>query len=287
MTKKIIMELVEVSCYNCGGKEYELYATENGFRYVKCKNCGLVYLNPRPKDVEVISSHEYGVHIGNKVINVTGRYKKSKIKRYLSIIGDFYTKEELIDKKWLDIGCGFGEFIETLNKVANNNIYVKGSELNKIKINFCKERGLDVEKIDMKNHNEKYDVISLLNIFSHLPNPIQYFESLKKNLRTRGELFIETGNISNMPAKYFPRPFYAPDHLSFANKEIVEDILKRIGFEIVKTKLYRGELYPKISDIRGSVVLAAKSVVKYKDGRFRNFFPKYPNIDMFIRAKLK
>jgi SAM-dependent methyltransferase len=280
------MKTVDVNCYNCKSEKYKKYDTENGYQYVKCIDCGLVYLNPRPSESEINAAHEIGLHHGDNDINVTGTYDAGKIKRYMRIVNDFYKREDFKLKKlkWLDIGCGFGEFLETLKILFGENLSLKGSEPNKYKSSSCIERGLDVEFLDLPKHSDKYDFISLLNVYSHLPNPIEFLHNLKRILNPGGEIFLETGHSSHLPAKLHHKPYYAPDHLSFANQEIVENILKRNGFEILQTKIYRHEQFPEITEVK-RIVRQLANIVLNKGG-WSNLFPKQPDRDMFIRARL-
>ena len=275
------------NCYNCKSEESTLYDIENGYKYVKCKGCGLIYLNQLPDENEIAAAHELGVHGGETEIDVTGNYKKSKIRKYVKVLGDFYEARELQTEglRWLDVGCGFGELLEALNSKSNSTIYTFGTEFNKKKIKSCKSRNLNVDYLDLDQHQEKYDFISLLNVFSHLPNPPVFIEKLKKNLKPGGELLIETGHTSHLQAKYHPKPYYAPDHLSFANKEVLENILKNLGFEIIQTRIYRGENFPKFYDLKGLAIQLGRIVLN-RGGSWKNFFTKYPDIDMYVRAKL-
>ena len=83
---------------------------------VKCCNCGLLYVNPRPDDVEIDDATKTGHHKGKKIVNATGRFKKSKIKAYLNVLSDFYEKDSYAfsKNKWIDIGAGHGEFLKAL-----------------------------------------------------------------------------------------------------------------------------------------------------------------------------
>ncbi len=58
-----------VSCYNCKSGESSLYDIENGFRYVKCKGCGLVYLEQLPDEKEIA----YWNTFADEVIEETGK----------------------------------------------------------------------------------------------------------------------------------------------------------------------------------------------------------------------
>ena len=54
-----------VSCYNCKSEESNPYDIENGYRYVRCKGCGLIYLDQLPNENEIAAAHELGVHPGS------------------------------------------------------------------------------------------------------------------------------------------------------------------------------------------------------------------------------
>ncbi|NAS11525.1 class I SAM-dependent methyltransferase [Poritiphilus flavus] len=282
------MKRISVTCYNCGESRSELYDEENGFTYVKCVGCGLVYLNPQPSQEEINSSHKMGMHRGDSTINVTGSYSPLKVKNYESVLKDFYTKESLSQDSlnWLDIGCGFGEFIESLGNYTGNKLKVIGSEPNKQKQSFCVDRNLDVTFFDIESHDVKYDFISMLNVYSHLPDPVQFVRTLKSKLKDKGELFLETGHSSHLAAEDHHKPYYAPDHISFANQSIVEDILKRNGFEIVQTKIYRHAQFPLITKNPVAVMKESAKILLNRNGSIKNLFPKSPNRDMYIRARL-
>jgi SAM-dependent methyltransferase len=281
------MKLIERSCYNCNSKESDYYDSENGFVLVKCKKCGLLYVNPRPKDEDISKAIILGVHKGEKEKSVTGRYSRSRINNYLKVLSDFFPKETLQKNglKWLDVGCGFGEFIEALENYSNKNLSVRGTDPNENKILSARKRNLNVSSVDFDDHDIQYDYISLLNVYSHLPDPIEFLSNLKNKLKPKGELFLETGHSSHLPPKYHHKPYDLPDHLSFANREILVGILEKIGFEIIDVKIYRPSCFTKYYEMKSVAKLLAK-IVLGKGGRISNLFPKYPNGDMYIRCKL-
>ncbi|MCK4919699.1 MAG: class I SAM-dependent methyltransferase [Bacteroidales bacterium] len=280
------MNLIPTSCYNCNILDSEYYDDENGYTYVKCVKCGLVYLNPRPANEEISAANESGLHKGENEINITGFYSEKKVNRYLKILSHFYNKNELASKmNWLDIGCGFGEFMESIVAYSNSNLEVNGSEPNMQKVDSCKKRKLHVDFIDLYAHYKTYNFVSLLNVYSHIPNPKEFLKKIKELLKPGGELFIETGHSSHLPAKYHHKPYYAPDHLSFANQVIVEEILKRIGFNIIKTKIYRHQQFISIDSIKSFIYYCYKFFIK-RDLSIAEIFPKFPKRDMYIRAKL-
>ncbi|MCE5212460.1 MAG: class I SAM-dependent methyltransferase [Deltaproteobacteria bacterium] len=229
--------MIVKKCYNCESEQHKFYAQENGFQLVKCDKCGLLFVNNRPNDDEITQAHMQGKHRGINDFSVTGSYNSKKIPQYLHILKDLFS-DDLKAKTWLDIGCGHGEFITAVQTYSKNRIDVKGTDPNVHKQKSAQMRGLNVSYFDIDSHKERYDIISMLNVYSHLPNPPTFLKSLKKLLYPGSELILETGDTADFKAQDHYRPFYLPDHLSFASERIVVDILEKLGFEIVCIKKY-------------------------------------------------
>jgi Zn-finger protein len=48
------MKLETVKCYICNHDESSPWSSEDGFRVVKCRDCGLVSMDPRPSANEIM-----------------------------------------------------------------------------------------------------------------------------------------------------------------------------------------------------------------------------------------
>jgi SAM-dependent methyltransferase len=198
-----------------------------------------LYVTPRPADNELVTAHECGVHGGQTVIDMTGCWDASKIPRYLTALKDLYGNDlGTRDRTWLDIGCGHGEFLTALNSVSERRTSGEGLEPNENKRKSAQNRGLKVDYFDLSTHDKQYDVVSLLNVYSHLPNPPEFFRLCKKLLKSGGEVLIETGDTAYLPSEKHFKPFYLPDHLSFASEKIVTELLRRCGFVIISVRKY-------------------------------------------------
>ncbi len=271
-------------CYNCLSEQNSFYAEENGFSLVKCSECGLLFVENPPSDDEISQAHKQGQHRGLTEFNMTGRFNDTKIGRYRDILADIFQGELGNKKTWLDVGCGHGEFMMAIQKYSSRGILVKGTEPNIYKQESARKRGLNVNYFDLESHGEKYDVISMLNVYSHLPNPPIFIKSLKKLLNSGGELILETGDTAHLAAKNQYRPLYLPDHLSFASENIVVNILEKLDFEILGIHKYPFVQYDLKSigkEIIKVFLPQYKSMLKYYfQGKI------YSQTDMFIRARL-
>jgi SAM-dependent methyltransferase len=271
-------------CYNCGETGSNLYDTENGFTLVKCRKCGLLYVKERPDDHAVSEAHKQGIHTGAKKLVATGAFDAGKISGYGRILKDLFGCALHNKRTWLDVGCGHGEFMVAVRKYSCGAISVRGTEPNAQKQISARNRGLDVSFFDLSIHEDKYDVVSLLNVWSHLPDPHCFLLGIKHLLNDDGELVIQTGDTAQFSAREHFKPYYLPDHLSFASEKIVTDIVRRCGFEVLNVRKYH------------CLPLRLKSICKeilklglphyYSGLRYYLQWTKYSQTNMFLRVKL-
>ena len=275
-----------MTCYNCSSEANRYYAEENGYTLVKCVRCNLIYLETPPGQDEITGAHIQGLHRGERTVQTTGCYNPSVKRRYRSVLKDLFRNGINTNAHWLDIGCGYGEFIETLYEFWPESIRVVGSEPNIHKQASARSRNLDVSFIDIDRHEEKYDYISLLNVLSHLPDPPSFLNKVKTLLKPSGELIIQTGDTANFSAKDHYKPFYLPDHISFISEDIANSILQRCGFTIVKIVKYPHPDYAL--SMHNILRETAKIFLPHYKSRLPEFFSgayRYSKTDMYIRSR--
>ena len=274
-----------VLCYNCGNSSATDFAQENGFNLVKCTHCGLLYVNPRPNAEEIDQAHKLGQHRGAELIQTTGYYDFSKVSSYTQTLKEIFGDGSVLKgKKWLDIGCGYGEFLEALNKFSSNGVIAKGVEPNVKKAAAARKNGLDVGYFDLADHQEKYDYISILNVYSHLPDPPKIIGEWKNLLLPGGQLILETGDTADLSRDEHPRPFYLPDHLSFGSEKIVSNILEKSGFDVLG--VYK---YPEVRETPMAIFREGlKALIPGKKSKlWRVIRRDMKYIDMYVHARLK
>ncbi|MBK9332816.1 MAG: class I SAM-dependent methyltransferase [Ignavibacteria bacterium] len=278
----------EILCYSCNADFYVEWGTENGYRMVKCKNCGLLYVNPVPDDEEIDLAVKTGMHKGETVLNVLNSFSDLKIKDYLEKLPLVYDKNSLCNSfSWLDIGCGYGEFIIALKSFAGGNGIYKGIEPNEIKRDFAQSKELDVDFIDIKNlPDEHFDFVSMLNVYSHLPDPVLFFNEIRRILKKNGEILIQTGDAANLNRQDFPHTLYLPDHLSFATEGIIKNLLEKSGYGRISVKRFHNPGYPVMSTgkkMKKQMYEFLRSIKK-SGHKKRNYFINTDR-DMWIRAQ--
>ena len=280
--------MIEVSCYSCRSSQHKPYATENGYSLVKCTGCGLLYVNPRPSDEEIEEGVKIGAHGGEGTLYTTGRYMPDKVALYNKVLKNMYGAE-LQNRKatWLDIGCGHGELLMVLKALSKDSIAATGIEPNQHKAAAASKRGLDVTCFDLASSDQHWDSISLLNVYSHLTSPPEFLRMVRERLKPKGELLLQTGDTASLSLDQHPRPFLLPDHLSFASQQILSNMLKQTGFEIISVKKYPAVQlwqmkYMVLKEMVKVVLPHKRSQVNSVYSMFR--VAKY-RTDMWIRAR--
>src|SRR3569623_2337283 len=235
--------LESVACPLCGGFDGGRWGAENGFSCVKCGGCGLVYVSPRPSEEEISHANEIGEHRTNgEALRVVFKRSRRKAMRYATtirtVLPDLVGGSRPV--RWLDVGAGFGELVEVLQEMLPAGSQVMGIEPMAPKLAAAQARGLPVYQADLAETGGRFDVISLVNVFSHVPDFRDFLGRLRPLLKEGGELFIETGNGGVLDSMQdYPDLLYLPDHLGFAGEAHLRDYLAQSGFSGVSTAAFR------------------------------------------------
>lgn len=277
-------ERAEVPCPLCQADDHTPWGSENGYDVVRCRGCGFLYCSPQPTEAARKREVDLGQHAGDETIDVNFARSPIKIRAYGRIINGkaFYRERFRTNKplRWLDIGCGYGEVVEAVQRVAPEGSIVVGVEPNQTKAAAAQAAGLDVRHtFDLDELGGNWDVISMINVFSHLPRPAEFIEELKTQLALDGEIFLETGNAAEIEASEYPDPLYLPDHLCFAGEQHIRDLLTRTDFEVQGVRRLR----------RDGLLWAGWAIVRGLLGKGTQLFVPYrsPFRTMFVRARLR
>ena len=271
-----------INCPLCDASDYRKWAEENGFTAVKCSACGLIYVNPRPKLQQISEAVKTGVHRNvNDVktfISKRSRFRAKRYKKIFSIIfSDIWARNEAIS--WLDVGAGYGEIVEAVTNLAPPGSKILGIEPMKPKVIEAKKHGINIKECYITDIAEKYDFVSLINVFSHIPEFHNLLRDLKKVLNQNGELFLETGNLGDLS---YHRKFFSelslPDHLVFASESNLEKYLNEAGFSIINISRKRED----------GMINFLKTILKKISGAKVNIRLPYtsPYRTLLIRARL-
>jgi SAM-dependent methyltransferase len=224
-------ELLEKSfCASCLSTSFTKQRLQDGFHFVKCNNCGLVYVNPRLKE-PISDSFYVASDLMSTLVELQQEEKEEEAEVKFIPILERMKQFQVNRNSWLDIGCSVGNLMSLAQEYGWN---IEGVELNKDAHKVCLSKGLKVynQKIETLNLPSKYSVISLFALIEHLHNPDSMIASIKNNLAKDGLIVL-----------FFPDwdwDWEHPQvngraHLWYFNESTIGVFLKRHGIKIQDT----------------------------------------------------
>lgn len=238
MSNKSIQESEYITCALCNSDDTELFFEDRCFPLVRCKRCGLVYINPRPTQEELNRMYNISVQTGKGVMDYTGYMDLAylhelKAKKFLRIIKKYKKKGRI-----LDFGCASGFF---LNLAKRQGFDPHGVEISKTFCSFAKRCfKLDVFCGTLREASypsEYFDVVTVFDVLSHLPTPVEDLNEVNRVLRKDGLLLIETGNKGELNAKAVEKwggAWGSPSHLYHFGTETLMKLLEITGFDCLE-----------------------------------------------------
>lgn len=207
--------------------------SEKNHDILVCKNCGLFFIHPYSNDVhERVSKHDY---ISLKIIAPEKHYVSSKSyykKKYLSYIVSECTNAKSI----LDVGCGTGALLELLYQ-ENPNIQRVGIELNSQRAEFAKKvANCEIYQVSIEKFtfNGKFDVITMINVLSHISSIDKLLVSIHDLLDPGGKLIFKVSEMVADVKKDAIFDWGIPDHLHFLGINTMQFICDKYGYKIVR-----------------------------------------------------
>ncbi len=280
------MEMANVEtipCPYCQSSSFSHWASEIGFNAVRCLECRLIYVNPRPSLSQISKAVQTGAH-GDEAggLVVVARRQETKVNRYRKIFADMFddvwTAGDRIS--WLDIGAGYGEIVEAVSALAPPGSRVEGFEPMMPKVAQARARGLDIIEGYLDRAHPKVQIASIVDVYSHIPNFDGFLSQVRDVLLPEGQVFVETGNLADVDRRSeFPNELGLPDHLVFAGEDHIRGHLDRAGFEIVRIERQRTD----------GVVNLVKNAVKIAIGRTGHIGLPYTSSyrQLLVRARLR
>lgn len=191
----------------------------------QCPECGLVQFDCTPVDY-----YRDVIRAGGFSTTMT-ELRRRQYKHLIETYG-------LEGKKFIEVGCGRGEFINVLREFP---VEVFGMEHKEDLIEIARESGLNVwrefpETPDQKFENGPFDVFLSFNFLEHQPHPDVMLTAIYNNLNEGGmglvtvpalEYIVERGNYYEL----------IRDHIAYYSFDALRSLLENNGFKVLKEEM--------------------------------------------------
>lgn len=250
MSEAVELQLVETRCALCGstesdvcarGFDFEYGTARNEFGFVRCRDCGHVYLNPRPRveDLDVIYPPDYYSFVGTTqslVARAQRAWESGKVALYRKWVGEGH-------KRILDVGCGDGRFLSLLRDFGAPEWEIVGLELDEGAVAKCREMGFEAHATRVEDfaaepaQQGRFDAVVMLQLIEHVEDPALICERVHRLLRPGGVFVIETPNLAGLDHRLFEGRYWGhyhfPRHWNLFSQDSLRRMLEARGFEIV------------------------------------------------------
>jgi len=135
----------------------------------------------------------------------------------------------------LEIGCAYGFFLQEAGRLYD----AAGIEIADAAVAFCRARGLSVTNGVADDSTlaqlGMLDVIVLLDVIEHLPDPQSTLTLCRQHLNPGGVIVITTGDFSSLYARMAGprwRLMTPPQHLWFFTPESIQRLSRSLGLAV-------------------------------------------------------
>jgi SAM-dependent methyltransferase len=249
-------DISKATCLLCEGRSYgNLQPTgkkphdRNEAQIVVCKLCGHIQMWPLlpPEEESLNYDNDQRVRLGIANIARGSDFEAMRIKfaewtrEHVDMYFDVLQRYDNV----LEIGAGYGFFMEALNACPERNFSIEGVEIGRFRLDhFC---GGVVHNVNVLTDdipaalNNKFDCIICMHVLEHIGHPVQFLRKIKLFLKPGGSVIFEVPNINcflgELSAKY--KDFmYIYEHCSYFFADTLRLVFEKAGYcvESVSTR---------------------------------------------------
>jgi SAM-dependent methyltransferase len=244
--------LLEVDCPLCGSGEHAHLFDKQGFSFVRCHACGLVFVNPRLDETAVLE--EYRTAETNDLwFDVVTSERQQQLDR--AKFAEVLDALEPYRGRILDVGCSIGLFLHLASERGWQGVGLEPAP--RAREHARALYGLDVQADPLAEaafEPESFDAVVLLSVLEHAARPLALLADCARVLRPGGALYTIVPNVGSLACRVLAaeaRTFDGGYHLVYFSASTLESALDRSGFEVVRSVTRVGSLGPVLAKVAG------------------------------------
>lgn len=217
----------------CGTSEIKEASLED--RVVRCLQCGLIYLNPRP-DI----SQLYDFYSNLDVQDICAEEEAQR--KTVRIILERLNKLKPERGKLLCVGCAAGFFLDEARK---SGWQVSGVDLSFASAGYIKDKfSLEIFRGSLKKANfapSSFEVIVIYDTLEHFTQPKQTLIEARKILKKDGLLCLNVINTASFWSAILKSKWWGiqEQHLFYFTRDTLLGLLEAAGFKALYCRAHR------------------------------------------------
>jgi SAM-dependent methyltransferase len=231
----------ERNCPVCSSETNSLVLESDGGKYVRCKDCRMIFLNPVLSD-KYLNLYYSTNHAEQAMAHPSEKSFYDKIYN----LGFQNCRKLASINTVLDIGCSDGAFLDLVREEGCKTF---GVELNEQEILLAKAKSHEIwtgSAFDIPE-DSKFDLISLWDVFEHIKDGKGLLKTLTRHLNTNGIIFLQVPNSGSLAARILREEcnmFDGIEHVNLYDKKTVNKVAESVGLRVVDIYSVIDELAP-------------------------------------------
>lgn len=205
---------------------------------VRCRGCGLVYVNPRVRSDIIRRSYEGAVDPAFVSQNAP---RVRSFARTLRGVCRSLGWTPSPDRRVLDVGCAGGAFPKAASDLGFS---VVGVEPSRWLVDYGRRTyGLDLRAgtlAEQRFEDAGFDMATLWDVLEHLDRPVELLAECRRVLKPEGVLVLTYPDYASVARRLLRSrwPFFLAAHLYYFTPDTLVRLLRRTGFEPVLRRPY-------------------------------------------------
>jgi 2-polyprenyl-3-methyl-5-hydroxy-6-metoxy-1,4-benzoquinol methylase len=254
------IKTVDLPCTGCGatndellfvGREHEYDdTTDEPFQVVRCRDCGLVRLNPRPDVSElgrIYPPNYYAYHLiddfpaqTSGVRTLVQRIKQRMYQRRLEGIVSRGALDSAARIRLLDVGCADGRLLDWYKASrSGDRIETWGIDLSKDAVEIAEKHGhravLGRFEEDTELPLKSFDLILAGHVIEHVDDPHKFTAHAFELLTPGGLFVVATPNFDSLDVRLFGKNWggnHFPRHWTLYDAKSIGQLAGSVGFTV-------------------------------------------------------
>lgn len=227
-------------CVLCGGVDRAPRFTKGGWRFVRCRTCGLESLDPLPTRGELAAHYDASYDDGAYAAFAAASDVRDAIARHrLGLVRPLAPAGP-----WLDVGASTGAFV---GAAVAAGLDAEGVEVSDVAAAEARRRGLAVHTAAVEDFDppRRYAVVTAFDVVEHLLDPLPLLARVRGWLAPGGLLAVAVPNVASWVARVLGRHWFyyvGPFHVHYFSPATIRRALEGSGYPAVTVRPLRKPL---------------------------------------------
>jgi SAM-dependent methyltransferase len=229
-------ECKPISCVGCGSDGAEPQFQKNGFQYARCRQCGSLFVSPRPPPTAFEAFYRNSVSSrfwAEEFFPRVAEARRDKIIRpRVEKLTAMCAERSLTVERLIDVGAGYGIFLDEWRR-RSPQVHALAIEPSRALSAECRSKGFEVVEDVVENvrgYDNRADLVVCFEVLEHVYDPLTFVKALVRLVCPGGYVFLTALGVDGFDIQTLweqSDAIFPPHHINFLSVLGFERLLAR------------------------------------------------------------